>query len=113
MVATMATVVVSVDVVVFESVVVVVVVEVVAGVAALTGVGVLCEASASRIANAARKFAIVFRILSGNGPDRFIFHSNSIRRSLASHCATVLSDMASGCGCVGICCVVCTNRAQN
>jgi hypothetical protein len=51
-----------------------------------------CEASASRITNAARKFAIVFRIPSGNGPDRVSFHSNSIRRSLASHCATVLSD---------------------
>ena len=51
-----------------------------------------CEVSASRIANAARKFTIAFRIPSGNGPDRVSFHSNSIRRSLASHCATVLSD---------------------
>ena len=100
----------------FESVVVVVVVEVVAGVAALTGVGVFCEASASHIANAARKFAIAFQILLGNGPDQFIFHLNSICRSLVSHCATALSDMVSGCGCVGICCVVhadCTNRAQS
>jgi hypothetical protein len=96
----MATVVVSVDAVVLESVVVVVVVEEVAGVAALTGAGVLCEASASRIANAARKFEIVFRIPSGNGPDRFNFQSSSICRSRMSHCATVLSDMAGGCGCV-------------
>ena len=51
-----------------------------------------CEASASRIVNAARKFTIAFRIPSGNGPDRVSFHLNSIRRSLASHCATVLSD---------------------
>ena len=72
----------------------VVVVGVVVGVEVVVGVGIFCEASASRITNAARIFAIVFRILSGNGPDWFIFHSSSIRRSLASHCATVLSDMA-------------------
>jgi hypothetical protein len=88
--------------------VVVVVVEVVVVVAAYAGA---CEASASRITNAARKFAIALRIPSGNGPDRFIFHSNSMRRSLASHCATVLSDMASGCGCVVR--AVCANRAQS
>ena len=52
---------------------------------------VSCEGSASRITNAARKFAMAFRIPSGNGPDRLSFHSNSICRSLASHCATVLS----------------------
>ena len=71
------------------------------------------EASASRITNAARKFAIVFRIPSGNGPDRVSFHSNSICRSRVSHCATVLSDMAGSCGCVAICCAiraVCANR---
>jgi hypothetical protein len=93
----MATVVVFVDAAVFKSMVVVIVVDVVAGVAALAGVGVFCEASASRITNTVRKFAIVFRILLGNGPDQFIFHSNSICRSLASHSATVLSDMAGGC----------------
>jgi hypothetical protein len=94
----------------------VVVVGVVVGVEVVVGVGIFCEASASRITNAARIFAIVFRILSGNGPDRFIFHSSSIRRSLASHCATVLRDIAGGCGCVEICCVVravCVNGALN
>jgi hypothetical protein len=65
-----------------------------------------CEASASRMTNAARKFAMAFRIPSGNGPDRFSFQSSSICRSLESHCATVLSDMAGGCGCVAICCAV-------
>ena len=88
------------------------VVVVVVGVAALASA---CEASASRITNAARKFIIVLRIPSGNGPDWFNFHLNSIRRSLVSHCAAVLSDMASSCGCVRICCVVravCANRAQ-
>jgi hypothetical protein len=49
------------------------------------------EASASRIANAAHKFPIAFQIPSGNGPDQVSFHSNSICRSLALHCATVLS----------------------
>ena len=52
-----------------------------------------CEVSASCITNAVRKFTIASRIPSGNGPDRVSFHSNSIRRSLASHCATVLSDV--------------------
>ena len=80
------------------------VVVVIVGVVALAGA---CEASASRIANAARKFVIMLQIPSGNGPDWFNFHSNSIQRSLVSHCATVLSDMAGGCGCAGICCVVC------
>jgi hypothetical protein len=51
-----------------------------------------CEVSASRITNTVRKFTIASRIPSGNGPDQVSFHSNSIRRSLASHCATVLSD---------------------
>jgi hypothetical protein len=62
-----------------------------------------CEVSASRITNAARKFTIAFRIPSGNGPDRVSFQSSSIRRSRLSHCATVLSDMADGRGCVAIC----------
>jgi len=53
------------------------------------------SASASRITNAARKFAITFRIPLGNGPDRVSFHSHSICRSLASQCATVLSDMVA------------------
>ena len=65
-----------------------------------------CEVSASRITNAARKFAIAFRIPSGNGPDRVSFQSSSIRRSRVSHCATVLSDMAGSCGCVAICCAI-------
>ena len=72
-----------------------------------------CEVSASRITNAARKFAIAFRIPSGNGPDQVSFQSSSMRRSLVSHCATVLSDMAGSCGCVAICCAiraVCANR---
>ena len=72
-----------------------------------------CEASASRITSAARKFAIAFRTPSGNGPDRVSFQSSSMRRSLVSHCATVLSDMAGNCGCVAICCAiraVCANR---
>ena len=77
-------------------------VEVEAGVAALAGAGVFCEASASRITNAVRKSVIAFRVPSGKGPDRFSFQSSSIRRSRMSHCATVLSDMADGCGCVGI-----------
>ena len=51
-----------------------------------------CELSASCIANAACKFTIAFQIPSGNSPDRVSFHSNSVRRSLASHCTTVLSD---------------------
>ena len=97
MVAAMATVVVSVDAAVFESMVVVVVVEVVAGVAALTGAGVFCEASASRTANMACKFEIVFRIPSGNGPNLFSFQSSSICRSRMLHCVTVLSDMAGSC----------------
>ena len=98
----MATVIVSVDAAVFESVVVVVVVEVVAGVAVLTGAGVLHEASASRTANMVCKFEIAFQIPSGNGPNLFSFQSSSICRSRMSHCVTVLSDMAGGCGCVGI-----------
>jgi hypothetical protein len=52
---------------------------------------VSCEGSASRITNTARRFAMAFQIPSGNSPDRLSFHSNSICRSLASHCATVLS----------------------
>ena len=83
------------------------------GVAVLAGAG---EASASHITNVARKFAIVLQIPSGNGPDRFNFHSSSICRSLVLHCATVLRDMVGGCGCVEICCVVravCMNGALN
>jgi hypothetical protein len=86
----------------------VVVVSEAAGVAVLVGAGMVvvvvdevgvavlagsCEASASRITNAARKFAMAFWIWSGNGPDLFIFYSNSIWRSLMLHCATVLSDI--------------------
>lgn len=59
------------------------------------GAPLSCEASASHITNAACTFTIVFQILSGKGPDRVSFHSNSICRSLVSHCATVLSDMAA------------------
>jgi hypothetical protein len=47
----------------------VVVVEMVAVVEVVVGVDVFCEASASRTTNAARILAIVFRNLSGNGPD--------------------------------------------
>jgi hypothetical protein len=82
-----------------------VVVVVVVVVAVLAGVGIFCEAPASRITNAARKFVIVLRIPSGKGPDRVSFQSSSICRSLASHCATMLSDIAGSCGCVRICCV--------
>jgi len=57
----------------------------------LAPAGIFCEVSASRITNTACKFVIPFRIPSGNSPDRVSFHSNSICRSLASHCATVLS----------------------
>jgi hypothetical protein len=69
--------------------------------------------SSSYIMNAVRKFAITFQIPSGNGPDWVSFHSNSIHRSLALHCVTVLSDIVGDCGCVVICCavcVVCANR---
>ena len=51
-----------------------------------------CEVSASHIANTVCKFTITFRIPSGNDPDWVSFHLNSIHRSLASHCTTVLSD---------------------
>ena len=77
------------------------------------GAPISCEVSASRITNAARTFAIAFRIPSGKGPDRVNFQSSSICRSRMSHCATVLSDMADSCGWVGICCAiraVCANR---
>ena len=100
----MATIIVFVDAVVLESVVVVVEVvceaavlagvKVEAGVAALAGAGIFCEASASRITNAARKSTIAFQTPSGKGPDRFSFQSSSICRSQMSHCVTVLSDMA-------------------
>jgi hypothetical protein len=53
-----------------------------------------CEASASRITNTAHKFVIVFQIPLGNGPNQFSFHSNTICRSLALHCMTMLSDIA-------------------
>jgi len=59
----------------------------------LVGAPLSCEASASRITNAVRTFVIVFRIPSGKGPDWVSFHSNSICRSLTSHCVNVLSDM--------------------
>jgi hypothetical protein len=49
--------------------------------------------SCSTLINTVHKFTIGFQILSGNGPDQVSFHSNSICRSLASHCATVLSDV--------------------
>ena len=102
----MATVVVFVDVAVFKSMVVVVVVEEVVGVAVYTGAGIFCEAPASHITNAAHKSMIVFQTPLGKGPDWFSFQFSSICRSQMLHCATVLSNMAGGCGCVGICSVV-------
>ena len=49
-------------------------------------------ASASRITSAARRSLMVFRVCSGNGPDRALVQSRSISRSLALSCSTVLDD---------------------
>jgi hypothetical protein len=72
-----------------------------------------CKATASRTTNAARKLAMAFRIPSGKGPDRLSFHSNSIRRSLVSHCATVLSDMRAAVAAFDqdlLCCSCCSRE---
>ena len=47
------------------------------------------SALASCTTSAARRFARVLGMLSGNVPDWMSFHSSSICRSLVSHCATV------------------------